>query len=102
MEGNHSIGRRILPSVKRLAKSEVFEASVNHRIFSGCFTALITPLRGKKIDEKAFQELVDWQVREGISGLVPCGTTGESPTLNHKEPCGLPNYASRSPRAEFR
>jgi len=85
VEGNHSIGRRILPSVKRLAKSEVFKASVNHRIFSGCFTALITPLRGEKVDEKAFQELVDWQVREGINGLVPCGTTGESPTLSHRE-----------------
>ena len=85
MEGNYSIGRRSLPSVKRLAKSEVFKASVNHRIFSGCFTALITPFRGGKFDEKAFQELVDWQVREEISGLVPCGTTGESPTLSHKE-----------------
>jgi 4-hydroxy-tetrahydrodipicolinate synthase len=42
-------------------------------------------LRGDKVDEKSFQALVDWQVREGIGGLVPCGTTGESPTLSHKE-----------------
>src|ERR1700676_4535410 len=85
MEITHSISRRILPSVKRLAKSEIFESSVNDQIFSGCFTALITPFRCGKVDEKAFQELVDWQVREGISGLVVCGTTGESPTLSHKE-----------------
>jgi len=42
-------------------------------------------LRGDKVDEKSFQALVDWQIREGIGGLVPCGTTGESPTLSHKE-----------------
>ncbi len=54
-------------------------------MFSGCFTALITPLRGEKVDERAFQALADWQVKEGINGLVPCGTTGESPTLSHKE-----------------
>ena len=53
--------------------------------FSGCFTALITPMRCGKVDQKAFQALVDWQVTEGINGLVPCGTTGESPTLSHRE-----------------
>jgi 4-hydroxy-tetrahydrodipicolinate synthase len=42
-------------------------------------------LRSGKVDEKAFQALVDWQVKEGINGLVPCGTTGESPTLSHRE-----------------
>jgi 4-hydroxy-tetrahydrodipicolinate synthase len=85
MEVTHSIGRATLPSIKRLATSEAFEGSVSDRIFSGCFTALITPFCNGKIDEKAFRELVDWQVREGISGLVPCGTTGESPTLSHEE-----------------
>jgi 4-hydroxy-tetrahydrodipicolinate synthase len=74
--------RRTLPSIKSVAGSK---SPVKRQIFSGCFTALITPLRGDKVDEKSFQTLVDWQVREGISGLVPCGTTGESPTLSHKE-----------------
>ena len=54
-------------------------------IYTGCFTALITPFRLGKVDEKAFEALIDWQVREGISGLVVCGTTGESPTLTHRE-----------------
>ena len=85
MEDNDSNGRRILPSVKKVAGSEVDDAPIKRRHFSGCFTALITPLRGGKVDEKAFQALVDWQVREGISGLVVCGTTGESPTLSHQE-----------------
>lgn len=53
--------------------------------FSGIFTALITPFNGGKVDEGAFQRLVAWQVAEGINGLVPCGTTGESPTLSHAE-----------------
>ncbi len=54
-------------------------------MFHGSFTALITPFRDGAVDEKAFQELVDWQIREGTDGLVPCGTTGESPTLTHEE-----------------
>jgi 4-hydroxy-tetrahydrodipicolinate synthase len=53
--------------------------------FSGIFTALITPFKNGAVDEKAFQSLVEWQVFEGINGLVPCGTTGESPTLSHAE-----------------
>jgi 4-hydroxy-tetrahydrodipicolinate synthase len=54
-------------------------------MFKGSFTALITPFRNGKVDDKAFQALVDWQIREGTNGLVPCGTTGESPTLSHAE-----------------
>lgn len=54
-------------------------------MFSGSITALITPFRGGKVDEKAFAALVDWQIREGTSALVPCGTTGESPTLSPAE-----------------
>ena len=85
MDENHTIGRRLYSSVKTIVRSGVSKDPLKSRIFSGCFTALITPLRRGKVDEKAFQSLVDWQVREGISGLVPCGTTGESPTLSHKE-----------------
>ncbi len=54
-------------------------------MFRGSITALITPFRNGKVDEKAFQEFVEWQIQEGSHGLVPCGTTGESPTLSHDE-----------------
>ncbi len=54
-------------------------------MFKGCLTALITPFRDGSIDQQAFQSFVDWQIKEGIDGVVVCGTTGESPTLSHKE-----------------
>jgi len=58
------------------------------RIFDrikGSITALITPFRDGDVDEMAFRGLVEWQIAEGTHGLVPCGTTGESPTLSHTE-----------------
>lgn len=51
----------------------------------GSIPALITPMRGGKVDEAAFRKLVSWQIAQGSHGLVPCGTTGESPTLSHDE-----------------
>jgi 4-hydroxy-tetrahydrodipicolinate synthase len=57
---------------------------VRERI-KGSIPALITPMRGGKVDEAAFRKLVSWQIAEGSHGLVPCGTTGESPTLSHEE-----------------
>jgi len=54
-------------------------------MFKGSYTALITPFKGGKIDRKALEALITWQVAQGTHGLVPCGTTGESPTLNHRE-----------------
>ncbi len=54
-------------------------------MFRGSITALITPFKNDKVDERAFQEFVNWQIAEGTHGLVPCGTTGESPTLSHDE-----------------
>lgn len=54
-------------------------------MFKGSIVALITPFRDGKVDEKAFRSLIDWQIAEGTHGLVPCGTTGESPTLSHDE-----------------
>lgn len=54
-------------------------------MFSGIYTALITPFSKGAIDEKSFQSFVDWQIREGVHGVVPCGTTGESPTLSFEE-----------------
>src|SRR5262249_54730963 len=53
--------------------------------FRGSFTALVTPFKNGSLDEQAFRALVDWQINEGTNGLVPVGTTGESPTLNHDE-----------------
>ena len=51
----------------------------------GSITALITPFANGAVDEKAFSAFVDWQINEGTHGLVPVGTTGESPTVTHEE-----------------
>jgi len=53
--------------------------------FKGSFTALVTPFQNGSVDQKAFRGLVEWQIGEGTNGLVPVGTTGESPTLSHDE-----------------
>ena len=54
-------------------------------MFRGSYVALITPLRNGAFDETAFRDFVEWHISEGTDGLVPCGTTGESPTLSHEE-----------------
>ncbi|SFV28579.1 4-hydroxy-tetrahydrodipicolinate synthase [Hyphomicrobium facile] len=54
-------------------------------MFKGSITALITPFRNGKVDEAAFTRFIDWQISEGTHGIVPVGTTGESPTLDHDE-----------------
>ncbi|MBX2835073.1 MAG: 4-hydroxy-tetrahydrodipicolinate synthase [Micavibrio sp.] len=54
-------------------------------MFKGCITAMITPLSGGQIDWEAFEKFIEWQIEQGVHGLVPCGTTGESPTLSHDE-----------------
>ncbi len=54
-------------------------------MFKGSLTALITPFKDGAVDEDAFRRLVDWQISEGTHGLVPAGTTGESPTLDYDE-----------------
>ena len=54
-------------------------------MFSGSIPALVTPFAGDGIDEAAFRRLVDWQIAEGSNALVPCGTTGEAPTLTNDE-----------------
>src|SRR6202051_3977630 len=53
--------------------------------FRGSFTALVTPFKNGSLDEAAFRALVNWQIAEGTNGLVPVGTTGESPTVSHEE-----------------
>jgi 4-hydroxy-tetrahydrodipicolinate synthase len=53
--------------------------------FRGSITALVTPFQDGRVDEHRFRALIDWQIINGTHGLVPVGTTGESPTLSHKE-----------------
>lgn len=54
-------------------------------MFEGSLPALITPFKDGSVDEDSFRAFVEWQIEEGSDGLVPCGTTGESPTLSHAE-----------------
>ncbi|MDH4101348.1 MAG: 4-hydroxy-tetrahydrodipicolinate synthase [Nitrospirota bacterium] len=54
-------------------------------MFSGSITAIITPFRNGKLDEKSFGDLIEFQLANGTDGIVPCGTTGESATLSYEE-----------------
>ena len=54
-------------------------------MFHSSITALVTPFKNDKIDDASYQNLIDWQIKQGTSAVVPCGTTGESPTLTHDE-----------------
>ena len=54
-------------------------------MFEGSIPALVTPFKDGLVDEDGFRAFVEWQIEEGSDGLVPCGTTGESPTLSHAE-----------------
>ena len=55
-------------------------------VFRGVYTALVTPFTAEgAVDEAALKRLIDFQIEQGVDGLVPCGTTGESPTLSHEE-----------------
>ncbi|HEX5600847.1 MAG TPA: 4-hydroxy-tetrahydrodipicolinate synthase [Hyphomicrobiaceae bacterium] len=54
-------------------------------MFKGSFTALITPFKNGAFDETAYERIIEWQIAQGTHGLVPVGTTGESPTLSHDE-----------------
>src|SRR5580704_13064833 len=58
---------------------------MNKSFLQGSFVALVTPMKGGKVDDRALADLVEWHVKSGTRGLVPCGTTGESPTLSHEE-----------------
>src|SRR3954471_407808 len=54
-------------------------------MFTGTYTAIVTPFRNGKIDEAALERLIKFQIKGGVDGIVPVGTTGESPTLNYEE-----------------
>jgi 4-hydroxy-tetrahydrodipicolinate synthase len=71
------MNRRVCPEFGR--------PQVDFSMFRGSITALVTPMRDGRFDEEAFRAFVDWQISEGTHGLVPVGTTGESPTLSHEE-----------------
>ena len=70
--------------------------------FQGSITALITPFKNGEVDAKRFQRLVEWQIDQGTHGLVPVGTTGESPTLSMRSTSGSSSFASRRPPAACR
>jgi len=54
-------------------------------MFEGSIVAIVTPFKGNKLDEKALEELIEWHIAEGTNAIVPCGTTGESATLEYEE-----------------
>ena len=54
-------------------------------MFKGAFSALVTPFKNGEFDEESYRNLIEWQIEQGINGLVPVGTTGESATLSHEE-----------------
>jgi 4-hydroxy-tetrahydrodipicolinate synthase len=54
-------------------------------MFRGSIVAIVTPFRDGKVDEKKLRELIEFQIKNGTSGIVPCGTTGESATLTFEE-----------------
>ncbi len=54
-------------------------------MFQGAISAVVTPFRDGEVDEPRLRELIEWQIQEGIDGIVPCGSTGESATLSHGE-----------------
>src|ERR1700689_2318599 len=72
-----------LVQMARKGCSEGFMAAKTN--FRGSLAALVTPFKNGSLDEAAFRALVNWQIAEGTHGLVPVGTTGESPTVNHDE-----------------
>lgn len=71
-------------------------------MFKGSIVAIVTPFKGDVVDEAKLKELIEWQIKSGTQGIVPCGTTGESPTLSEKEhehviKCAVDTVAKRIP-----
>ena len=52
--------------------------------YQGSYCALITPFKNGSVDKESFQNIIKWHVKSGTKGIIPCGTTGESPTLSHE------------------
>jgi len=70
--------------------------------FQGSFVAMVTPFRNGKVDEAKLRELVELHVTHGTDGLIPCGTTGESPTLSHDEHRGVVETVIEAARGRIR
>jgi 4-hydroxy-tetrahydrodipicolinate synthase len=68
-----------------IGRRRVVAYNAGNPMFKGSLVALITPFKNGAVDEAAFRKFVDWQIEEGTEGLIPTGTTGESPTLSHDE-----------------
>ena len=64
-------------------------------LFTGAATALVTPFKDGNVDFTSFEKLIDFQIEQGIDGLVICGTTGEASTLNNDEHIATVDYAVR-------
>src|SRR3954470_1942774 len=64
-------------------------------MFRGTYTAIVTPFKGGKVDEGALARLIKAQIRGGVDGVVPVGTTGESPTLSEEEHIAVVDFAVR-------
>jgi 4-hydroxy-tetrahydrodipicolinate synthase len=54
-------------------------------MFKGSIVAIVTPFKNGKVDQKALGDLIEWHIKEGTNAIVPCGTTGESATLDYNE-----------------
>jgi 4-hydroxy-tetrahydrodipicolinate synthase len=65
-------------------------------MFKGSIVAIVTPFKGGKVDEEAYRELIEFQIENGTSAIVPCGTTGESATLNFEEHKRVVDIASKA------
>lgn len=71
-------------------------------MFAGTYTAIVTPFRGGRIDEAALRRLIDLQIKGGVDGIVPVGTTGESPTLDYDEHIRVIELAVRFARGKVK
>src|SRR3972149_1328660 len=70
---------------ERLSGTRITEGLAMRPTFQGAIVAMVTPFRNGAVDEAKIRELVQWHVTSGTDAIVPCGTTGESPTLSHAE-----------------
>src|SRR5919198_1420839 len=71
-------------------------------MFTGTYTAMVTPFKDGKVDELAFERLIKAQIRSGVEGIVPVGTTGESPTLSFEEHIYVIELAVQLAAGKFR
>src|ERR1051325_2611626 len=90
------------PTISETAESFSFwrvgaaELHYPARMFTGTYTAIVTPFKGGKVDELALGRLIKSQIRGGVDGVVPVGTTGESPTLSYEEHIAVVDFTVRA------